>query len=992
VSKYVYFFGGGKADGNKDMKDVLGGKGAGLAEMTNAGLPVPPGFTVSTAACNLFVERGGSLPGEIDREIEAALARLESLMGKRLGDADDPLLVSVRSGAKFSMPGMMDTILNLGLNDRSLEGLKRKTGNGRFAKDSHRRFIQMYGNVVLGIDKDRFEHELAAVKKKHGARADVDLAEAALDEVIARFKRVVQEETGHPFPQDPREQLRGARDAVFRSWMNPRAVTYRKLNDIPHDLGTAVNVQTMVFGNMGEDSGTGVGFTRNPSTGAKEFFGEFLQNAQGEDVVAGTRTPRPIAELETVMPEAYRQLREITSRLERHYKDVQDFEFTIQEGHLYMLQTRSGKRTGLAAVHIAVDMVEEGILKPSEALGRVEPQALDQLLHPIFDPKERARAEIAAKGLPASPGAATGAVVFTADDAVAWSGRGKRVVLVRMETVPDDIHGMSVAQGILTATGGATSHAAVVGRQMGKPAVVGCGALDIDAHGRQLRVGRAVLKEGDSISIDGSTGEVILRELPTSPSEVIQVVNGTMKPERSVLYRKFEKLLSWADEVRRLGVRANADIPRDAKIAFAFGARGIGLCRTEHMFFAAERLPHVVKMILSAARGQKGVDLKADVDRRLAEAKGAQGKALREERARIDKEYGRAIADYTGALAKLLPMQRSDFAGLFREMRGTPVTIRTLDPPLHEFLPKREELMVQIATLKAGGGEKRNRAKIARLSKLLRAVEELHEFNPMLGHRGCRLGITYPEITRMQARAIFEAARDVARRGTPVKPEVMIPLVGHVEELRRQKRIVQQAAEEVLGNGATGAASNKQVRAARAADSLRREARGSKGARRSAPLVDDESPNRHQRKTEVDYLIGTMIEVPRGALTADEIAKEAEFFSFGTNDLTQMGFGLSRDDAGRFLAYYLEHGLLEKDPFVSLDGTGVGQLVEIGVRKGREAKAGLKIGVCGEHGGDPSSIRFFHAAGLDYVSCSPYRVPIARLAAAQAQLEQPVGD
>jgi pyruvate,orthophosphate dikinase len=950
VSKYVYFFGGGKADGNKDMKDVLGGKGAGLAEMTNAGLPVPPGFTVSTAACNLFVERGGSLPPEIDREIEKALARLESLMGKRLGDAEDPLLVSVRSGAKFSMPGMMDTILNLGLNDRSVEGLKRKTGNGRFAKDSYRRFIQMYGNVVLNIDKDRFEHELAAVKKKHRARADVDLDEAALDEVIARFKRVVQEETGQPFPQDPREQLRGARDAVFRSWMNPRAVTYRKLNDIPHDLGTAVNVQTMVFGNMGEDSGTGVGFTRNPSTGAREFYGEFLQNAQGEDVVAGIRTPRPIAELETVMPEAYRQLREITSRLERHYKDVQDFEFTIQEGHLYMLQTRSGKRTGLAAVNIAVDLVDEGILTPREALGRVEPQALDQLLHPVFDPKERARSEIAAKGLPASPGAATGAIVFTADDAVAWSARGKRVVLVRMETVPDDIHGMSVAQGILTATGGTTSHAAVVGRQMGKPSVVGCGALDIDARSRKMKVGKHVLKEGDSISIDGSTGEVILRELPTSPSEVLQVVSGSLKPERSALYRKFEKLLSWADEVRRLGVRANADIPRDAKIAFAFGARGIGLCRTEHMFFAEDRLSHVVKMILSAARGQRGLDLRADVERRLREAKGAQAKTLKQERARVEKEYGQAIGDYTGALARLLPMQRADFAGLFREMHGTPVTIRTLDPPLHEFLPKREGLMVQIATLKAKG-EAKNRAKITRLSKLLRAVEELHEFNPMLGHRGCRLGITYPEITRMQARAIFEAARDVARRGTPVKPEVMIPLVGHVEELRRQKRIVEQAAEEVLGNGKRAAGS-----------------------------------------TEVEYSIGTMIEVPRGALTADEIAREAEFFSFGTNDLTQMGFGLSRDDAGRFLAYYLEHGLLEKDPFVSLDSAGVGQLVEIGVQKGRQARAGLKIGVCGEHGGDPASIRFFHAAGLDYVSCSPYRVPIARLAAAQAQLEQPVGD
>jgi len=945
VTQYVYFFGGGKADGNKDMKDLLGGKGSGLAEMTNAGVPVPPGFTISTAACNAYYGRGGSLPAELDEQMGKALSRLEGLMGKKLGDSADPLLVSVRSGAKFSMPGMMDTILNLGLNDRSVEGLKKKSGNGRFAKDSYRRFIQMYGNVVLGIEKDRFEHELAAVKRKCRAKADVELDEKALDEVITRYEVAVEKETHHSFPQDPMEQLKGARDAVFKSWMNQRAITYRKLNDIPHDLGTAVNVQTMVFGNMGETSATGVGFTRNPATGAKEFYGEFLQNAQGEDVVAGTRTPHPIADLEKLMPAAYKQLREITSRLERHYKDVQDFEFTIQENKLFMLQTRNGKRTGLAAVQIAVDMVEEGILTPKEAIMKVEPQALDQLLHPIFDPKARARAEVAAKGLPASPGAATGAIVFTADEAVAWAQKGRKVLLVRMETVPDDIHGMSVAQGILTATGGMTSHAAVVGRQMGKPSVVGCGGLEIDARARTLRVNARTLKEGDAVSIDGSSGDVMLAAVPTSPSEVIQVVQGKLKPQDSVLYQKFAKLLGWADEIRRLGIRANADIPRDAKVAFAFGARGIGLCRTEHMFFAEGRLPHVVKMILSAARGQRGLDVTARIKGRLKEARGAQAAELRRELAKVRKEYGKAIADYTTALRRLLPMQRADFAGLFREMHGSPVTIRTLDPPLHEFLPKREELMVQIATLKAKGAS-RNRNAIAPKERLLRAVEELHEFNPMLGHRGCRLGITYPEITRMQARAIFEAALQVARKGIPVKPEVMIPLVGHVEELRRQKQLVLEEARGVLGKDGAG----------------------------------------------VEYLVGTMIEVPRGAVTADEIAREAQFFSFGTNDLTQMGFGLSRDDAGKFLLYYQEHGILEKDPFVTLDAEGVGQLVRIGVEKGRRVKPDLKIGVCGEHGGDPSSIRFFHEVGLDYVSCSPYRVPIARLAAAQAQLEKPSSD
>jgi pyruvate,orthophosphate dikinase len=939
---YVYFFGGGKADGHRDMKDTLGGKGAGLAEMTNAGLPVPPGFTISTAACNLYAEKG-SLPPAIDAEIETALARLEKLMGKSLGDPSDPLLVSVRSGAKFSMPGMMDTILNLGLNDRSVDGLAGKTRNPRFAWDSYRRFIQMYGNVVLGIDKDAFEHELSAVKKKAKASADVDLGEKDLREVVDRYKAVVRKSTGGDFPQDARQQLKGARNAVFESWQNPRAVTYRKLNDIPHDLGTAVNVQSMVFGNMGDSSATGVGFTRNPSTGAKEFYGEFLQNAQGEDVVAGTRTPHPIMDLGKVLPAAFQQLREITTRLEKHYKDVQDFEFTIQDEQLFMLQTRNGKRTGLAAVNIAVDMVEEGILTPREALLRVEPSSLDQLLHPIFDLKARAKVEVAAKGLPASPGAATGAVVFTADDAVAWSKKGTKTVLVRMETVPDDIHGMSVAQGVLTATGGMTSHAAVVGRQMGKPSVVGCGALQIDARAKTLLVGKRTVREGDAISIDGSTGEVILQELPTSPSEVIQVVQGKLKPEKSPLYQKFSKLLGWADEARRLGVRANADVPRDAAIAYAFGGRGIGLCRTEHMFFAEDRLPHVVTMILNAARGQRGLDLTVALNARMKDARGDQAAALRKELAAVKAEYGTSVQAYVGALKKLLPMQRADFAGLFKEMKGHPVTIRTLDPPLHEFLPKREELMVEVAKMEAAG---KGGAKLKQAKTMLRAVEELHEFNPMLGHRGCRLGLTYPEITRMQSRAIFEAALAVRKKGIPVKPEIMIPLVGHVEELRRQKQIVLEAAREVLGEDGSG----------------------------------------------VEFLVGTMIEVPRGALTADEIAHEAQFFSFGTNDLTQMGFGLSRDDAGKFLGFYQEAGILEKDPFVSLDASGVGQLVEIGVEKGRSVKKDLKIGVCGEHGGDPSSIRFFHHAGLDYVSCSPYRVPIARLAAAHAALEKPSGD
>ncbi len=940
MPKFVYFFGGGKAEGHRDMKDALGGKGAGLAEMTNAGLPVPPGFTISTKACAVFEANKGALTPQIEDEIAEALAKLETLMGKSLGHATDPLLVSVRSGSKFSMPGMMDTILNLGLNDKSVAGLKTKTGNGRFAKDSYRRFIQMYSNVVLNINKELFEHELHTVKKTAKVQADVDLKEEHLDTVIEKYKSVVLKQTGKAFPQDPKEQLSGARDAVFRSWGNPRAVTYRKLNDIPHDLGTAVNVQCMVFGNKGDSSATGVGFTRNPSTGAREFYGEFLQNAQGEDVVAGIRTPHPIADLQQLMPAAYKQLREITTRLERHYKDIQDFEFTIEENKLFMLQTRNGKRTGLASVVIAVDLVEEGILTKQEALLKVEPQSLDQLLHPIFEPKERAKAKVAAKGLPASPGAATGAVVFTADDAVAWADKGKRVVLVRMETVPDDIHGMHVAQGILTATGGMTSHAAVVGRQMGKPSVVGCSALSINARLKTMTVEGRVVREGEVISIDGSTGEVILQALATSPSEVLQVVNGTLKAEKSPIYQKFAKLLSWTDDVKRLGIRANADIPKDAKTAFAFGAQGIGLCRTEHMFFASDRLPHVVAMILAAAKGEKGMAVLRGLEKKLADANSAQKKVVKAELDAAKKSYGPAIKQYQGALKKLMPMQKSDFAGLFKEMKGYPVTIRTLDPPLHEFLPKREDLMVQVAARKG------SKAELARAEKMLHEIEGLHEFNPMLGHRGCRLGITYPEITRMQARAIFEAALQVAKKGIKVRPEIMIPLVGHVEELRRQKAIVLEEAHRVLGKDAAG----------------------------------------------VEYLIGTMIEVPRAAVTADEIAKEAEFFSFGTNDLTQMGFGLSRDDAGKFLGPYVDMGILDKDPFVSIDVSGVGQFVDIAVKKGRASKPDLKIGVCGEHGGDPSSIRFFHNVGLNYVSASPYRIPIARLAAAQAQLEKPNAD
>ncbi|HVH29271.1 MAG TPA: pyruvate, phosphate dikinase [Vicinamibacterales bacterium] len=900
--KYVYFFGNGKADGNRTMKDLLGGKGSGLAEMTNAGLPVPPGFTISTEVCSIYYREGASIPAAINREIDDQVTKLEKAAGATLGSTENPLLVSVRSGAKFSMPGMMDTILNLGLNDAAVDGLKRRTSNGRFAFDSYRRFIQMFGNVVLEIPKDAFEHEFEAVKKSARARLDTDLDETALRDVVSRYKTVVRKRAGRSFPQEPREQLTMARDAVFRSWMNARAIEYRRIYDIPDHIGTAVNVQMMVFGNTGERSATGVGFTRNPATGAHEFYGEFLINAQGEDVVAGIRTPQPIRELERVMPKAYKQLREITTRLERHYKDVQDFEFTIQDERLFMLQTRSGKRTGFAAVVIATDLVSEKLISPKEAVLLVDPESLSQLLAPGFDPVEWKKIPTVTRGLPASPGAASGQVVFSADHAVEWAAQGKPVVLVRRETVPDDIHGMFVAQGILTATGGMTSHAAVVGRQMGKPSVVGAGDLEINESARQFRVKGQTVKEGDFVSFDGLTGEVKLARVASKPSEILQVVNKTLDPKKSDLYRRFNQLLGWSDQFRRMGIRANADLPDQAELAYAFGARGIGLCRTEHMFFGEGRIPIVQKMILA----------ETEADRRKA-------------------------------LDQLLPMQRDDFYGVFKAMHGEAVTIRTIDPPLHEFLPKREDLMVDVARLEAAG---RNGAELEEKKRLLARVEQLHEFNPMLGHRGVRLGITYPEITEMQTRAIIEAACRLAKEGGKVVPEIMIPLVGLVKELRDQKAIVDRVASETM------------------------KAQGVK----------------------IKYLVGTMIEVPRGAMTADQIAAEAQFFSFGTNDLTQLTFGFSRDDVGKFLRVYQEKKILERDPFASIDIEGVGAIVRTGVQLGRRARPDLKIGICGEHGGDPSSIHFFDQVGLDYVSASPYRVPVARLAAAQAALSVKVGD
>jgi len=897
--KHVYFFEKDKADGNKDMKDILGGKGANLAEMAGIGLPVPPGFTISTEVCNLFLESGHKIPPDVEEEILANLKKLEDLAKQKFGSEDNPLLVSVRSGAKFSMPGMMDTILNLGLNDKTVEGLAKRSGDRRFALDCYRRLIQMFGDVVLEIPKKKFEAIFRAKKQEKNILNDSELPEKVLEEVIAEYKALVKENTGIDFPQDVKKQLFMAISAVFKSWYNPRAITYRRLNNIPDDLGTAVNVQLMVFGNFGESSATGVGFTRNPATGEKELFGEYLINAQGEDVVAGVRTPFPLKELKTSMPEAYRQLHEITTHLEKHYHDIQDFEFTIQEGKLYMLQTRSGKRTGFAAVKSAVDLVKEGLINKEEALMLVEPDALNQLLHPVFDQKELVNHEKLAEGLAASPGAATGRVVFKANDAVAWKEKGKDVILVREETSPDDIHGMSASKGLLTATGGMTSHAAVVGRQMGKPAVVGCGAIVLGSDQKYFQVNGKTVKEGDWISIDGSIGEVFLGKIPTKPSEIIQVIRGKLNAESSEIYQDFTQLLSWADEFRSLGVRANADTPEDARIAFAFGAEGIGLARTEHMFFEKERLPIIKEMILS----------KTEEARRQA-------------------------------LTRLLPFQRKDFYELFKEMKGHPVTIRTLDPPLHEFLPKKEDLMVELAEIKASG--KGDKKKIEELENLLERVRALSEFNPMLGNRGCRLGISYPEIIEMQATAIFEAACQVALEGEKIVPEIMVPLVGSVQELVHQKKIIVDVAENLM----------------------------------------------EKYKVQVPYSVGTMIEIPRAAITADEIAKEAEFFSFGTNDLTQTTFGISRDDGAGFISHYLTHGIWKDDPFGTVDIEGVGELMALAVKKGRQSRQDLKIGICGVHGGDPRSIYFCHKIKMNYVSCSAYQIPIARLAAAQIALKE----
>ena len=882
-SKYVYFFGNGKAEGAATMKNLLGGKGANLAEMTSIGLPVPPGFTISTEVCTYYYTNGETYPQSLKDEVTAHLAEVEKLMERTFGDPKNPLLVSVRSGARASMPGMMDTILNLGLNDTTVQGIIAQSGDERFAYDAYRRFVQMYSDVVMGMDKHILEHRLEMKKEQKGVHLDTELTALDWKELIAEFKKLISEHLGQEFPENPHAQLWGAIGAVFGSWMNQRAITYRRLNNIPAEWGTAVNVQSMVFGNMGNDCATGVAFTRDPSTGENYFYGEYLVNAQGEDVVAGIRTPQPLnnhqkkpgdlPSMEDVLPECYAQLAAIRTVLEKHYKDMQDIEFTIEKGKLFMLQTRNGKRTAPAAINIAVDMEKEGLIDKKTAVLRVAPSQLDQLLHPSLDPK--APKTVIAKGLPASPGAASGVVVFTADEAEAESKSGKRLILVRIETSPEDIHGMHAAQGILTARGGMTSHAAVVARGMGKCCVAGCGDIKVDYNAETFTARNGqIVRKGDIITLDGSTGEVMLGEVPT------------VTPEMS---GNFATLMGWVDSFRRLKVRANSDTPHDSKVAREFGAEGIGLCRTEHMFFDAERISAVREMILSE-----------DLEGRLK------------------------------ALAKILPMQKGDFIGIFREMKGLPVTIRLLDPPLHEFLPQEEKDIEALA-----------KSLSVSTQQLRHKVEFLHEFNPMLGHRGCRLGLTYPEIYDMQVQAIMEAACELVKNeGFSIVPEIMIPLIATVSELKVLRANAIKVCAEVIA----------------------------------------------RYGVKVEYLIGTMIELPRAALTADEIASEAEFFSFGTNDLTQTTFGLSRDDAGKFLPFYVENGLLPEDPFISLDQNGVGKLVKMACELGRSTRAGIKLGICGEHGGDPASVIFCHNVGLDYVSCSPFRVPIARLAAAHAAL------
>ena len=871
-AKRVYFFGNGKAEGGRGDKQLLGGKGANLADMTAAGLPVPPGFTITTEACAEYNRRGGKMPPGLMDEVRQHLAKTERASGKRFGSAANPLLLAVRSGAAVSMPGMMDTVLNIGLNDEVVAGLARLTGNERFAYDCYRRLINMFGDTVMGVDHEHFEHELTAVKREAGAAADTDLNAAQLREVVERYKRVYRDGTGEAFPQDGLRQLERAIEAVFKSWMGERAIKYRQINDITGLAGTAVNVQTMVFGNMGDASGTGVGFTRNPSTGENKLYADYLVNAQGEDVVAGIRTPKDAAEMRRDLPKSYKDLENVRKALEARYRDVQDFEFTIENGTFYMLQTRSGKRTGVAALRIAMEMLKEGKINEREAVLMVSPEHLDQLLHPMFVPAARERATVLTRGLNASPGAAVGKIAFTSDEAEERVARGEKVILVRRETEPADIGGMHVSEGILTSTGGKTSHAAVVARGMGTPCVCGAEAVQIDAKNRVVRIGERRFGPDDYLSLDGTTGEVLEGQIPTQDPE----------PDRN-----FKKLMDLVDRQRTLKVRTNADTPDDAKKAREYGAEGIGLCRTEHMFFAPDRISAVRQMILS-----------------------------------------NSLEGRQAALRKLAPFQREDFVGIFRAMKGLPVTIRLLDPPLHEFLPQNERDQRALATeMGVSFEELRNR------------VHELHEMNPMLGHRGCRLAVTFPEILRMQVRAILEAALEV---GKDAVPEIMIPLVGTVNELKYLNAHVYDEAEKVFA----------------------------------------------ERRKRIAFLVGTMIEVPRAALTADEIAREAEFFSFGTNDLTQMTMGFSRDDAGRFLGDYVSKGILENDPFTTLDTTGVGQLVEISVEKGRAARPGIKLGICGEHGGDPRSVHFCHKVGLDYVSCSPFRVPIARLAAAHAALKE----
>ena len=883
MTRLIYRFGGGASDGEAGNKELLGGKGANLAEMASIGLPVPPGFTIATPACALYDEQGDAFRAGLEGAVAEGIVHIEAIVGKSFGDPADPLLVSVRSGARVSMPGMMDTVLNLGLNDETVRGLAAASGDPRFAWDSYRRFIQMYSNVVLGLDHGLFEEALEIAKEDKGVHLDTDLGAADWERLCARYREIVEEELGRAFPADPHDQLWGAIGAVFASWQGDRARTYRRLNNIPHDWGTAVNVQAMVFGNMGQDSATGVAFTRDPSTGERAYYGEYLINAQGEDVVAGIRTPQYLTRaaretagasapsMEETLPDVYAQLAEVFDTLERHYRDMQDIEFTVERGALWMLQTRSGKRTAKAALRIAVEMARDGLITEEEAVLRVDPSALDQLLHPTLDPD--APREVIAKGLPASPGAACGKAVFDADTAEQWAGGGEKVILVRVETSPEDIHGMHAAEGILTARGGMTSHAAVVARGMGRPCVSGAGGLAIDYKAKVMRIGGREVREGDILTIDGATGEVMLGEVPT------------VQPELS---GDFGTLMGWADKKRRLRVRANAETPADCRAAREFGAEGIGLCRTEHMFFDAERIANVRQMILA------------------------------------EDEAGRRAA-----LDKLLPAQRSDFVEIFRIMAGLPVTIRLLDPPLHEFLPHREEEFAEVA-----------RASGLDIETLRRRATDLAESNPMLGHRGCRLGITFPEIYAMQAQAIFEAALEVASEGEPPLPEIMVPLVATKAELAIIKSLIDRTAGTVFA----------------------------------------------ERGTRIAYQVGTMIELPRAALRAGDIAAEAEFFSFGTNDLTQTALGVSRDDAGRFLGAYVDQGIFARDPFVSIDVEGVGELISIAVERGRAARAGLKLGICGEHGGDPASIAFCESVGLDYVSASPYRVPIARLAAAQAAL------